>query len=207
VAPDSSPSSLRRLLKRSPLGPLLSAARQRSADPRLGLEMQFTMFLGRLPGRRLRTFLARRLLHLDADRDSVLYQWRDLRNPGGIEIGKGTVIGHWATLDGRRGLRIGRNVNLSSEVALWTLQHDPGDRNFGVRGGPIVVEDYAWISFRATVLPGVRIGRGAIVAANSVVTKDVEDYAVVGGIPAKVIGTRSRDLDYSLTAGGAPWFI
>jgi acetyltransferase-like isoleucine patch superfamily enzyme len=198
--------SLKESLKQSPLGPLLSSLRQRSADPREGLTMQFTMLLGHLPSRRLRTFLARRLLHLKADPDSILYQWRDLRDPAGIEIGSGTVIGHWATLDGRRGVRIGRNVNLSSEVALWTLQHDPDDRHFGVRGGPIVVEDYAWISFRATVLPGVRIGRGAVVAANSVVTKDVEDYAIVAGIPAKRIGTRSEDLDYSLSERG-PWFV
>ena len=206
MASESSHGRLRRTLAASPLGPLLGAARTRTADPRAGLEMQFTMYLGRFPSRRLRTFLARRLLHLKADPDSVLYQWRDLRHPRGIEIGKGTVIGHWATLDGRRGLRIGDNVNCSSEVALWTLQHDPDDREFGVRGGPIVIEDYAWISFRATILPGVRIGRGAVVAAGSVVTKSVEDYTVVGGIPAKPIGIRSRDLEYSLSAG-APWFI
>ncbi|HSC20495.1 MAG TPA: acyltransferase, partial [Solirubrobacterales bacterium] len=169
-------------------------------------KMQLTMLLGRLPGRRLRTGLARRCLGLRIARGAVLYQWRDLRGAEGIEIGPETVIGHWATLDGRRGLRIGRGVNLSSEAALWTLQHDPNDRGFGVRGGPIVVEDHAWISFRATVLPGVRIGRGSVVAAGAVVTGDVEDYAIVAGIPAKRIGTRSRDLDYN-PAGGGPWLV
>jgi acetyltransferase-like isoleucine patch superfamily enzyme len=197
---------LRERLKSSPLGPALSRLRQSLRDPREGLAMQFTMLLGHLPSRRLRTFLARRLLGLRVARGAILYQWRDIREPAGIEIGEGSVIGHWATLDGRRGIRIGRNVNCSSEIALWTLQHDPTDRGFGVRGGPIVVEDYAWISFRATVLPGVRIGRGAVVAANSVVTRDVEDYAIVGGIPAKQIGTRSKDLDYSLGEAG-PWFV
>ncbi len=117
------------------------------------------------------------------------------------------MVGFWATLDGRRGIKLGENVNLSSEVALWTLQHDPNDLAFGVRGGPIVVEDFAWISFRATVLPGVRIGRGAIVAANSVVTADVEDFTIVGGIPAKVIGKRNQELDYRLSAGPSPWFV
>jgi acetyltransferase-like isoleucine patch superfamily enzyme len=199
-------SDLRRTLRASRLGPALSAARARTADPRAGAVMQFTMYLGHLPSRRLRTFLARRALGLRIDPDAVLYQWRDLREPSGIEIGAGTVIGHWATLDGRRGLRIGENVNLSSEVALWTLQHDPDDRGFGVRGGPIAIEDHAWVSFRATVLPGVRIGRGAVVAANALVTKDVEEFTVVGGVPAKRIGTRSRDLEYGLT-GGAPWFV
>lgn len=203
---EADPRSAREALKRTPLGPLLRRLKARSADLSEGGRMLLTMWLGRLPSRRLRTFLARRLLHLKADPDSILYQWRDLREPSGIEIGKGTVIGHWASLDGRRGVRIGRNVNCSSEVAMWTLQHDPDDPRFGVRGGPIVIEDYAWISFRATILPGVTVGRGAVVAANSVVTKDVEEFTIVGGIPAAKIGIRSRDLDYTLT-GSAPWFV
>jgi acetyltransferase-like isoleucine patch superfamily enzyme len=198
--------SLKQALKGSAVGPALSGLRERSLDPREGLRMQFTMLLGHIPGRRVRTTLARRVLGLRIDRGAILYQWRDLRHPAGIEIGAGTVVGHWATIDGRRGIHIGCDVNLSSEVALWTLQHDPDDRDFGVRGGPIVIEDHAWISFRATVLPGVTIGRGAVVAAGAVVTKDVPPYAIVGGIPATQIGTRSRDLDYS-PAGRGPWFV
>jgi acetyltransferase-like isoleucine patch superfamily enzyme len=164
------------------------------------------MVLGHLPGRRLRTWLARHVLGLRIHPKAVLHQWRDLRSPGKIEIGEDSVIGFWATIDGREGVRIGKHVNLSSEVALWTLQHDPDDRGFGARGGPIEIDDYAWVSFRATVLPGVRIGRGAVVAANAVVTKDVEDYAIVGGTPATVIGRRSKDLDYKLGVR-IPWFI
>lgn len=199
---------LKRALKGSALGPALSSLRTRSTAPREGLRMLSTMLLGYLPGRRLRTAIARRLLGLRIEPGAILYQWRDLRHPKGIEIAAGTVIGHWATLDGRRGIRIGNDVNLSSEVALWTLQHDPDDRDFGVRGGPIVIEDHAWISFRATVLPGVTVGRGAVVAAGAVVAKDVPEYAIVGGVPATQIGTRSRDLAYSPAgAGVAPWFV
>jgi acetyltransferase-like isoleucine patch superfamily enzyme len=198
---------MRQALKRSPLGAPLRAARTRSRNAREGLVLWFALVLGGLPSRRLRTWAARRLLGLRADPDSVLHRWRDLREPSRIEIGAGSVIGFWATLDGRRGITIGRNVNLSSEVALWTLQHDPNDRGFGVRGGPIVVEDDAWISFRATVLPGVRIGRGAVVAAGAVVTEDVEPYAIVGGVPARPIGERRRDLEYWMGGGGGPWFV
>lgn len=200
-------NSTKTAIKASPLGPALGRLKRGTAAPRDGLSLLLMMGIGQLPSRRLRTAIARRLLGLRIDRDSILYRWRDLRNPPGIEIGAGSVVGFWATLDGRQGIRIGENVNLSSEVALWTLQHDPDDREFGVRGGPIVVEDFAWISFRATILPGVRIGRGAVVAANSVVTKDVEDFAIVGGVPAKVIGRRREDLSYRLTAGPAPWFV
>lgn len=199
-------SQLRASIKRSPAGPLFSRLRELSAAPREGLFLLVTMLIGRLPSRSLRTFLARRALGMKVERSATLYQWRDLRQPRGIEIGRGSIVGLWATIDGRRGVKIGEHVNMSSEVALWTAQHDPQDRWFGVRGGPIVVEDYAWISFRATVLPGVRIGRGAVVAANAVVTRDVEEYTIVGGMPAEVIGQRSRDLEYEFTGGG-PWFV
>jgi acetyltransferase-like isoleucine patch superfamily enzyme len=198
--------SLKETLKRSAVGPALGRLRAWSTDPLDGLRMQFTMLLGHVPGRLPRTALARRVLGLRIEPGAILYQWRDLREPSGIEIGAGTVVGHWATVDGRRGVRIGRHVNLSSEVALWTLQHDPDDPAFSVRGGPIVIEDHAWISFRATILPGVTVGRGAVVAAGAIVTKDVPEYAIVGGIPATRIGTRSRDLDYT-PAGRGPWFV
>jgi acetyltransferase-like isoleucine patch superfamily enzyme len=185
--------------------PIASLARRAPAAFEGG-GLLLTMVVARLPSRRLRTLVARKLLGLRIAPDAVLYRWRDIRHAPGISIGRGSVVGFWATLDGRRGIEIGENVNLSSEVALWTLQHDPADPGFESRGAPIVIEDHAWISFRATVLPGVRVGEGAVVAANSVVTKDVEPYAIVGGAPAGVIGRRPREHSYSLTAG-APWFV
>jgi len=68
----------------------------------------------------------------------------------------------------------------------------------------VVVGDYVWIGARATILPGVTIGRGAVVAAGALVSRDVPPYAVVGGVPAKVIGERARDLRYTLNF--RPWF-
>jgi acetyltransferase-like isoleucine patch superfamily enzyme len=84
-------------------------------------------------------------------------------------------------------------------VWIWTLEHDPQSPAFATTGGPVVIEDYAWVSCRTVILPNVRIGRGAVVAAGAVVTRDVPDYAIVGGVPAKVIGERSRDLNYELS--------
>jgi acetyltransferase-like isoleucine patch superfamily enzyme len=117
---------------------------------------------------------------------------------GSIEIGPNTIVGHDAILDGRGGLRLGRAVNLSSEVAIWTWQHDLNDPGFGGAGGPVVVGDRAWLSFRATVLPGVTIGEGAVVAANATVTADVPPYTVVAGTPARAVGERNRALTYEL---------
>jgi acetyltransferase-like isoleucine patch superfamily enzyme len=194
-------------LRDGPLGPGLRGLRSKAEAPREGISLLLCEAVGKLPIRSLRNYLARSLLGIGLHPRAVLYRWRDIRLPRGIEIGENSIVGFWATLDGRRGIEIGKNVNLSSEVALWTLQHDPDDAEFGVRGGPIVIEDHAWISFRATVLPGVRIGRGAVVASNSVVTKDVAPYEIVAGIPAKTIGSRRRDIAYDLGGGAGPWFV
>ncbi|MGD0167502.1 MAG: acyltransferase [Gaiellaceae bacterium] len=127
----------------------------------------------------------------------MIYGGAELREPKGISIGEGSVIGHRAILDGRKGLSIGRHVNVSTGVWLWTLEHDPADPAFGVKGGPIVVEDHVWLSAGVQVLTGVTIGEGAVVAAGSVVTKDVPPFTIVAGIPGRVIGERPRDLAYS----------
>ena len=119
-------------------------------------------------------------------------------SPWKLKIGRNSIIGNDAMLDARNGITIGDNVSLSMGVWIWTMEHDPQDPYYGAKGGPVVIEDYAWISCRAVILPGVTIGRGAVVAAGAVVTKDVSPYTIVGGVPAKVIGERTRDLRYTL---------
>jgi acetyltransferase-like isoleucine patch superfamily enzyme len=162
--------------------------------------------IGRLPSQQLRILLARKLLGVTVRDGVALYRWRELRSGSRIVLEHGAIIGMWATLDGRNGITIGRNANLSTDVMLWTAQHDPQSDTFGVKGGPIVVGDFAWISARTIVLPGVTIGRGAVVAAGSVVTKDVPAMTIVGGIPARQIGERHSALAYDFD-GETPWFI
>ena len=127
------------------------------------------------------------------------FHWRARFNcPYRLRIGKNTIIGNDAMLDARRGIKIGDNVSLSMGVWIWTLQHDPQDSFYGVEGGPVTIEDYAWISCRVVILPGVTVGRGAVVSAGAVVTSDVPAFTIVGGVPAKVIGQRTDDLKYTL---------
>ena len=86
------------------------------------------------------------------------------------------------------GITIGNDVFIAPKVNLITINHAPDpDNRSATYGRPIVIEDKVWIGINATVLPGVRIGYGAIVGANSVVTRDVLPLTVVGGNPAKVI--------------------
>lgn len=117
---------------------------------------------------------------------------------GPLEIGEGSTIGFHCQLDCRRGLKIGKNVCLASGVWTWTLHHDYNSIDFKAVGGCIEIGDYAWLCSRCTILPGVKIGEGAIIASGAVVTKDVEPWTVVGGIPAKPIGKREqKNYNYS----------
>lgn len=118
--------------------------------------------------------------------------------PWKLSIGKNSIIGNDAMLDARNGITIGNNVSLSMGVWIWTMEHDPQDPYFGAKGGSVVIGDYAWISCRVVILPGVTIGKGAVVAAGAVVTKDVAPFTIVGGVPARTLGKRTKDLRYTL---------
>lgn len=125
----------------------------------------------------------------------AIYSGSEMRNLKGLEIGRNTSIGHRCILDARKKLKIGDYVVIATEVMIWTLQHDINDLNFGGIGDQVIIEDYVWIGSRAIVLPGVRIGHHAIVAAGAVVSKDVEPFSVVGGVPARILKYRNK-IDY-----------
>lgn len=116
-----------------------------------------------------------------------------------VSIGKNTVINWDCMLYTTGGLLIGDNVSISAGVWLVTGTHDMNDPHFIDAYRPIVIEDYAWIGMRATILGGTTIGKGAVVMVGAVVTHDVPPYAVVGGVPARVITQRElQNPSYSL---------
>lgn len=117
----------------------------------------------------------------------------------GVEIGEHSVINQQVILDGRNGLTIGSNVDIAVGSHIWTMEHDPQSDFHDCKGGHTIIEDYAWISSRVTVLPGLVIGKGAVVASGSVVTKNVAAKSIVAGIPAKCIGERKSNLKYTLS--------
>ena len=136
---------------------------------------------------------------------AILYSGFHIRKPWKLSIDEGSVIGHRVELDARKGIYIGKNVNISSEVMIYTLQHDYNTLDFSTSGGEVIIEDYVWISARSIILPGLTIGRGAVVAAGAVVTKNVPSFTVVGGVPAKKIGDRRKDLDYCPSKSKLPF--
>ena len=105
-----------------------------------------------------------------------------------VKIGKGCFIQQCCTFFGRGGITIGDGVFIGPKCNLITINHDPNpDNRSATYGLPIVIEDKVWIGINSTILPGVKIGYGSIVGAQSVVTKDVPPMTVVAGNPARII--------------------
>lgn len=119
-----------------------------------------------------------------------------LHNANKITIGNYSHINHGCMLDGRGSIRIGNSVSVSCKSNIITGSHDVQSSQFMGKFRPVIIDDYAWIGFGATILQGVHIGKGAVVTAGAVVTKDVKPYDIVSGIPAKPIGRRNERLDY-----------
>lgn len=114
-----------------------------------------------------------------------------------LMIGKNTSIGRYSVLDIRGRIKIGDNVSISPNVIFITGSHNMQSKNFEYEVFEIIIEDYVWIGTGAIILPGIKIGKGAVVGAGSVVTKDVGEYEFVAGNPAKFVKMRNKDLEYN----------
>ncbi|MBS4766689.1 acyltransferase [Alistipes sp. kh20] len=147
--------------------------------------------LSHTPSRHIRHW-GLKLIGCDLPEDYALFSGFHIRNPHGLHVGGGSSIGPKVLLDARNGINIGKSVTIAYEAIIWTMHHDYNDINFKTVGGPVVIEDFAWICSRSIILPGVIVGKGSVVASGAVVTKSVPPYTIVGGIPAKVIGTREE---------------
>lgn len=144
-----------------------------------------------LPSRHLRNKLIR-FAGVKAPKDVMFYPGFSVRNPKGLVIEEGVSIGPKCLLDARKGLTIHKNAVIAYEAIIWSLNHDYNDVHFCGKGSHTEIGAYAWICSRSIILPGVKIGEGAVVASGAIVTKDVPPYAIVGGVPAKIIGWRDK---------------
>jgi maltose O-acetyltransferase len=125
---------------------------------------------------------------------------------GGLSIGARSRINRDCCLDTRGSIAIGDDVSISPEVMILTAGHDLADPAFGVRTSPVVIENNVWIGSRATILPGVTLGRGSVVSAGAVVTSNVPALAIVAGVPARLVGERPADATAYSLQGDLPLF-
>lgn len=160
--------------------------------------------VGYVPSHHVRRFFYR-LAGVVIGSGSTIHTRATFYNPSNITIGRDTIIGEGVVLDGRASLHIGDHVDMASEVMIYNSQHDLESDDFHAVSEPVKIDDYVFIGPRVIILPGVTVGKGAVVAAGAVVTKDVNPFEIVGGVPAKVIGERkNKEPRYKL--GRAAWF-
>lgn len=176
----------------------------------------------------VRLFLYRHLFRVKIGKQTHIHWLARFNQPSGVEIGDNCIIGNDAFLDGRfkrdwptsttklgkillyakeylnnsnRPLKIGNNVSIAGEVRIFTMEHDIDNSDFEEIGASVAIDDHVVIGTRVTILPGTHIGEGAVVASGAVVTKNVEPYSVVGGVPAIFIKNRNHNLHYKLNFG------
>lgn len=174
----------------------------------LEFEVYILRLVGFIPSHHLRRFFYR-LSGTQIGRGSTIHMGARFYDPRNVVIGQDSIIGEDAVLDGRDKLSIGDHVAIASEVMIYNSEHDVDAKHFAateeITLAPVSIEDYAFVGPRVILLPGTTIGKGAIVAAGAVVTKDVGPFEIVAGIPAKTIGERkNKELRYVL--GRARWF-
>lgn len=140
-------------------------------------------------------FLVNKILLKKIDGFGFIYAGVYLTHTYGISLGKNVAVNTGAVIDGRGGVIIGDETMIGPHTCLYSSSHRYKNihRTIFAQGHelkPLVVGRDVWIGANATILPGLIIGNGVIVGANAVVTKNVPAYAIVGGVPAKLIGRR-----------------
>lgn len=148
-----------------------------------------------IPWVKFRNVVYRRM-DMSIGKNTIINMGQLIIHPQGISIGNNSNINRGCILDGRGTLIIGNSVSISHRVMILSGSHQMNSHNFSGEYLPISIDDYVWIGAGAIILNNVHIGEGAVVAAGAVVTKDVAPYSMVGGIPAKKIGSRSKNLNY-----------
>lgn len=156
----------------------------------------FQFSVGWIPGRVgrvLRGQLYR--LFMRCEGPMSISEWTDIRHRSELRVGRRVSMAQGCVLICSGGLTIGSDVMMAPGVHIVTNGHvfdrtDIPMRAQGIFEKPVTIGDDVWLSANVIVLPGVTVGRGSVIAAGSIVTKDVPEYSIVGGVPARVIRSR-----------------
>ncbi len=152
----------------------------------------YLAYIGSLiPSHHIRRLIYR-LAGAKIGRGSTIHMGLKFYSLKNVRIGEDSIIGNDCFFDGRDKLFIGSHVDIASQVLIYNSEHDISSQDFKPILDAVMIEDYVFVGPRAIMLPGVKIGKGAVVGAGAVVTKDVADFAIVGGVPAAVLGERKN---------------
>ena len=147
-----------------------------------------------------------KILGMRIEKNATIWCGAKINHPDKIFLGENSVIGPSTKLLSQGTIEIGKNVNISGFSFIISQEHNISDPQLKTILKKIIIEDYAWIATNATILPGVKIGKGAVVGAGAVVTKSVKPFEIVAGNPAIKIGNREKKLDYkTFSPNGIKW--
>jgi maltose O-acetyltransferase len=158
----------------------------------------YNHWLTYFPSYRIRNWYLRHILGISIGKDSFIHIGCFFEGNTTF-IGNNTVIGRNCYL-GSSGavLTIKNNISITAQTYIFCSSHLVNSPIFEAYAKDVIIEDYVWIGARAMILPGVRIGTGSVLGAASTVTKDIPDYSIYAGTPAKKIGERTKELSYTL---------
>ncbi len=160
------------------------------------------IIINKIPGYWFRNFYYKNIMWIKLEKGSSIHIGTFIQGACFFKrkllIDENTSVGRFSYLDCRGKLKIGKNVSISPHVTILTATHDLQSKNFLYVEKEVNIDDYVWIGTGALILPGVKLGKGSVIAAGSVVAKDVKEYTVVGGIPAKYIMERNQNLEYNV---------
>lgn len=177
---------------------VVSKVVNRFANYFLDFELMLLRWIGHIPSHTIRN-IKYKFFGIKMGKGSTFHMWANFFYPKNIVIGEDTIIGDHAFLDGRDKLVIGNHTDIASSVMIYNSEHDLSKDDFSAMVAPVEIGDYVFVGPRVTIMPGVKIGNGAVVAGGAVVTKDVDPFTIVGGVPAKLIGERkNKNPNYKL---------
>jgi acetyltransferase-like isoleucine patch superfamily enzyme len=164
-------------------------------------ELAYNILINKIPSHNLRLAWLR-IGGAKIGKGSSIWRCTEVLGMESLVIGDDSCIAWHCQIDARSGLTIGHHVAIASHVLIVAGGHDLEAPEFWSVSAPVRIDDYAWITSRAIILPGAHIGEGAVVSANTTVGKKVEPYAIVAGQGGKTVGTRVRGLNYKVGAKG-----
>ena len=165
-----------------------------------------TLLTGYIPSYRIRKLFYKYIFAMRISKKTVIFFGCEFRSPWNITIGNSTVSAN-CILDGRGRIIIENDVVLGSGVHIWTEEHNVNDSYFRVLKEnlqAVLIKRHAWICSDATILPGVIVNEGAVLASRGCAVRDCDAFKIYGGVPAKFISERNTDLQYELT-GKVSW--
>ena len=164
-------------------------------------------FIGSIPGRIGSSIRRRAYAFLSCGSDVFLCEGLWVEYPQRLSLGNHVGINQDCFINAGGGVSIADWVLIGPRVTIYSQNHDTSRVDVPLAlasdvKAPVVIGEGAWLATNCTVLAGVSVGKGAVVAAGAVVTNDVPDFAIVGGVPARVIGMRSGECTAQHASGG-----